>query len=69
MIEIPEEFEMTSFFGTEPEKLDMNVPFYYNTVTYSIINGNEQIEVRMSPAYGDMEILWKQNNILNSIGN
>jgi len=64
MKELPEEYELMSFFETEPIKLDPNVPFHYNHLTYIIKNKNEKIEVHISPAYGDIEIFWEQNDIL-----
>jgi hypothetical protein len=64
MNDIPEEYELTSFFEVEPIKLDKKVPFKYNTVTYVIINGPEKIEIHISPAYGDIEIFWEHNNEL-----
>lgn len=66
MKEIPEEFELLSFFEVEPVKSDKDsdVPFYYNLLTYVIENDNEKIEVHISPSYGDIEIFWAQNSIL-----
>jgi len=34
MNEIPEEYELMSFFEVEPKKRDVEVPFYYNNLTY-----------------------------------
>jgi len=33
MNEIPEEYELMSFFEVEPKKQDSDVPFYYNILT------------------------------------
>ncbi len=64
MNEIPEEYELMSFFEVEPKKQDSDVPFYYNILTYVIKNDSERIEVNISPSYGDIEIFWEQNSIL-----
>jgi len=64
MNDIPEEYELTSFFEVEPLKLDKEAPLRYNTVTYVKKNGLEKIEIHISPAYGDIEIFWEQNNEL-----
>ena len=57
---------MLSFFGVEPAKLDTdpNIPIYYNSLKYTMVNGSEHIEVHLSPACGDMEIFWKQEGQL-----
>ena len=66
MPKIPEEFELLSFFEVEPSKLDEdpNFPFFYNSLQYNIVNDSERIEVHLSPAYGDMEIIWEQQGPL-----
>lgn len=64
MNEIPEEYELMSFFEVEPIKLDADVPYYYNQLTYILTNDTEKIEFHFSPAYGDIEIFWIQNNNL-----
>ncbi|MBS2101214.1 hypothetical protein [Carboxylicivirga linearis] len=66
MNELPEEFELMSFFEVEPIKADKDsdVPFYYNILTYVIKSDLEKIEIIISPSYGDIEIFWEQNNIL-----
>jgi hypothetical protein len=64
MNEIPEEYELMSFFEVEPKKRDVEVPFYYNNLTYNIINGSETIDITISPSFADIEIFWIQNNLL-----
>ena len=64
MNEIPEEFELMSFFENEPKKQDIDVPFYYNLLKYVVTSENERIEVNISPSFGDIEIFWEQNNNL-----
>ena len=66
MNEIPEEYELMSFFEVEPIKADKDsyIPFYYNVLTYVVTNERERIEVNISPSYGDIEIFWEQDNVL-----
>ena len=43
---------------------DPNIPIYYNSLAYTIVNDSEHIDVHISPAYGDMELFCKQNGQL-----
>ena len=64
MKEFPEDYELISFFEVEPEVLDKDVIWFYNTLTFSIKRGDEKVTLYISPAYGDIEIFWERTNEL-----
>lgn len=64
MKEFPEDYELLSFFETEPEVLDKEMKWYYNTLTFSIERSDEKVTVYISPAYGEIEIFWERNDVL-----
>jgi len=64
MKNFPEDFELISFFESEPKVLDTDIPWFYNTLTFSLTKGNENLIVHISPAYGDLEIYLHQKGEL-----
>lgn len=60
----PDEYELLSFFECEPEKTDIDVPFYYNQMSYTIKDDLNEYEFQISPAYGDLSVFWKEKGKL-----
>ncbi|RRB06273.1 hypothetical protein [Larkinella rosea] len=61
MQEFPEDFELISFFEIEPEVLDPDLPWFYNTITFKKIIENETLYCSFSPAYGDLDLTLLHN--------
>ncbi|USK32557.1 hypothetical protein LIT25_18420 [Bacillus sp. F19] len=59
MYKFPEEIDFLSLFECEPILFDTtskDLPFYYNTASYKFSNGEEDFNVTLSPAYGEVKI-------------
>ncbi|MET1171164.1 hypothetical protein [Paenibacillus amylolyticus] len=50
----PEDHELVSLFESEPRVLDNEVPWYYNTLFFSLVRNNDHIECKIEPAYSTM---------------
>jgi hypothetical protein len=46
-----QEFELLAFFGRDPEVLDPQVPWIYNTLTYRQAAGNVGVQFKIAPSY------------------
>ncbi len=60
----PADHELLSIFSSEPEVLDTDCPWFYNTLTFRGTRGDLEYLVRISPAYGELEIRIAQPNNL-----
>ena len=52
----PDDYELISFFEIEPEVLDPEMPWFYNTVTFQKQYADELLYCTFSPAYGDIDL-------------
>jgi len=52
----PEDFELLSIFESEPEILDADAPWFYNTLTFRGDRDGLNYMIKISPAYGDLEV-------------
>lgn len=52
----PEDFELLSIFECEPEVLVADVPWFYNTLTFRGERDGLKYLIKLSPAYGDLEV-------------
>jgi hypothetical protein len=52
----PDDHELISLFSQEPELRDADVPWFYNTLTFRGQSESASYLVRISPAYGELEI-------------
>lgn len=52
----PEDFELLSIFESEPEVLDVDAPWFYNTLTYRGERDGLKYMIKLSPAYGELEV-------------
>ena len=52
----PEYHELISLFAQEPELSDADVPWFYNTLTFRGQCQSASYLVRISPAYGELEL-------------
>ena len=64
MRNLPEDYELLSFFEVEPVVLDKDIPWHYNILTFRTEKNNEKLTVHISPAYGDFEIYWELDDEL-----
>lgn len=54
----PEEWQLLSFFESEPDVLDAGVPWAYNTLTFRTQRGPNQIQCRIEPGYETLRFTW-----------
>lgn len=52
----PEDFELLSIFECDPELLDADVPWFYNTLTFRGERGGMKYLIRIRPSCGDLEV-------------
>ena len=52
----PEDHELLSIFESEPTILDADCPWFYNTLTFTGERSGIEYLVRISPAYGELEV-------------
>jgi hypothetical protein len=52
----PEDCELLSIFECDPELLDADVPWFYNTLTFRGERDGLNYFIKISPAYGDLEV-------------
>ncbi|KAA9353045.1 hypothetical protein [Larkinella humicola] len=57
----PEDYDLISFFEVEPEVLDTDVPWFYNTITFQKQYADELLYCTFSPAYGDLDLTLVSN--------
>ncbi len=50
------EWELLSLFEVEPELLDAELPWYYNTAVYKVLVDQWRIEFSLAPSYGDFTL-------------
>ena len=60
----PEEWELLSFFESEPELLDPEAPWLYNALTFRRAQADESLMCIFSPSYGDLVLRWMQHDSL-----
>jgi hypothetical protein len=67
-----EELELLGFFGVEPKRLDLSVPWPYNDFLYEVKQGEMSLTFAVAPAYRDVRIIWKSGSVslyeLNAVG-
>lgn len=52
----PEEYELISLFESEPELLDRDIPWFYNTLRFNIQRESDHLSCTISPAYRSFSI-------------
>jgi hypothetical protein len=52
----PDDYELISFFEVEPDVLDADIPWFYNTLTFQKQCADELLYCTFSPAYGDIDL-------------
>jgi hypothetical protein len=63
MKQFPEEYELLSFFESEPEILDRDVPWFYNRLMFKNTFGDATIRCEIEPAYGQIDLFVHIQNI------
>ena len=58
-MELPEPWELISFFESEPSLSDPHLPWFYNRVTFSLERDGDVIEARIEPSYRLFVLEWK----------
>lgn len=63
MLVLPEEFELISFFESEPSLATPDAPWCYNSVRFEVRRDKDTVVCELEPAYGEMKILWEQDGV------
>ncbi|MDM5286492.1 hypothetical protein ABEI56_03865 [Peribacillus castrilensis] len=69
-MDIPEELDLISVFGTIPKRKDETDAFYYDTSTFVLENEKEKYEIILSPFYHEFSLSVREkktNNVLSYI--
>lgn len=61
-MELPERWELVSFFETEPTLTDPQLPWVYQ-LTFSVEREGKAIEAEISPGYGQLAVEWKRADV------
>jgi hypothetical protein len=56
----PKEHELISFFESEPELLDKQVPWAYNQLRFEVRQGEDYIVCEIEPGYEQLRIRWQR---------
>ena len=52
--EFPPDHELIAFFESEPTVLDPDVPWIYNTLSFTTVRSEIEVRCRISPSYGTL---------------
>lgn len=52
----PEEYELISLFESEPQLMDEDIPWFYNTLAFKIQRESDILSCMISPAYRSFSI-------------
>ena len=67
-----EELDLLGFFGMEPKRMDVDVPWPYNDFLYEVQVGDLSLSFAIAPACKDVRIILKAGNRvvyeLNAVG-
>ncbi len=75
MLELPENYELISFFECEPHLGSKDTPWEYNSITFKTLRGQDYLFCKIEPDVGDLEFIWSTEGIkrvhvrLNSLKN
>ncbi len=58
----PEEWQLLSLFEAEPEVVDRDVPWAYNTLIFDATRGIDRVHCRIMPSYEILRLTWWQSN-------
>ncbi|MEJ8305321.1 hypothetical protein [Saccharibacillus sacchari] len=53
---LPEEYELISLFESEPQLMDEDIPWFYNTLTFKLQRESDILSCTISPAYQSFSI-------------
>lgn len=53
---IPKEYELLTLFECEPKIFDDDIPFYYNTATYTFSSSVEEFHIVIGPACNEFHL-------------
>ena len=62
MTPFPEQYKLEYIFKTEPDVLDVDVPWAYNQPTFTTEAKNGKVKVKIEPGYETVGIVWTQKN-------
>lgn len=64
----PKDHELVSLFESEPRVLDNEVPWYYNSLFFSLVRNNDRIECIIEPAYSTISFrLMIENRLIYNL--
>lgn len=66
-MQLPEEFDLISVFGSIPKRKDETEPFYYDTSTFVLENDKELLEITISPFYSEFTLIVKDKETRRTI--
>jgi hypothetical protein len=58
---IPPEHELLALFEVEPVVLDPDVPWAYNTVTFTTNRGQDEVRCVLVPGYSEIGLTWSRD--------
>jgi hypothetical protein len=64
VLSLPEEFELISFFESEPKLADPKIPWVYNNLKFETQRGSDRLLCEIEPAYGEMKIHWERDGVM-----
>jgi hypothetical protein len=53
---LPPEHVLLTFFGSEPELLDVGAPWFYNQLTFIVDRERDRLTCTIQPAYGAIQV-------------
>lgn len=59
--ELPAEYELISLFESEPHLLDPELPWVYNTITFELTRGHDEVTVIIDPGMERVHIRWSRS--------
>ncbi len=59
--QFPDPTDLLWLFEAEPSRLDPEGVWYYDTLTYVTRRGEDVIECVLSPAYGEVALVWSRD--------
>jgi hypothetical protein len=65
----PKQFELISFFESEPEVTDKGLSWHYNHLRFRYEKSEDVIECDIEPASGILDIQWTQAGKVRSVFN
>ncbi|ANB55981.1 hypothetical protein GFC29_1386 [Anoxybacillus sp. B7M1] len=66
-MQLPEELDLISVFGSIAKRKDETEPFYYDTSTFVLENDKELLEITFSPFYNEFTLIVKDRETKETV--